>query len=870
LRLGLAHRLRRSNFRGILGAPACRGALVCGTSRAMGAGARRPTVNDLRFVQPMSRASRAILLSALAATLAACGSAASSSDVPPSDGDRAAGAEATGETAQAQTHTVPVGATDVTPFLGWGYDSASQNFTFGCVASDVTLHAGQPSAHLAFDTSLSQDKLETELGGDLDAKAHFGAWKVSASANFRRTATSDEYSISFVYDATYDFGVASLDSNTLHLTPPGTSAQNAGTWQTTCGDQAVTEINQGARFYLVMRIDFSSKEVKDEFAATVGAGGAFGSVTASMQNKADMFKGSSKVHLEVFQIGGDVTRISGVFGSPQSDGSLPAVQCDLGDLSKCMAFATTAVTYATDVNGTGTFPTQLSSHPADLSYVTEDWSSLGIQLQPDILTDELKSDRLLLRQYYDAHAEYLRRVERLLDNGFVSGPALQEMTGWQQTLTAQEAQFNDVVIACYDDIDQKNLATTVSECTTKVNGVAALPHPDPLELDTYGPEGGVVKRWVALGGSNGPLGNPISGFSTYGGTAWIQQFQGGAIIAQPGSGAWSVQGPIWAEIKPHQQTSDPDYVGFPTEEQHATPDGKGTMQTFTNGVVYSTPAIGTVAIPLGILTYLNAKGGVTSAWGYPSNDPLGGIGGHIYQNYPRGSFPAAIHYKPKIGAFSTIGAMYSTYKAMPLPTSNLGAPIEEEHSIPNAIVQHFEHGEIIGHNGFFPVYGSIFDGWSQGGDGNGYYGWPQEATTSAGCQNFDLGTFCFPVLRSKVTHAPFVMGAIRGKWFALGRETGTLGHPLTDENQTADGGGRASEFEGGAIVWRSTSGALWSPGDVYSVWVGAGSGSSCLGFPTGDFSTTNLVQYFQHGRIDREKPTDPRDHRALIAVAHCN
>jgi hypothetical protein len=50
-----------------------------------------------------------------------------------------------------------------------------------------------------------------------------------------------------------------------------------------------------------------------------------------------------------------------------------------------------------------------------------------------------------------------------------------------------------------------------------------------------------------------------------------------------------------------------------------------------------------------------------------------------------------------------------------------------------------------------------------------------------------------------------VHGWIRQRWSELNWEKGYLGYPITDEIDTADGGGRVSRFQGGALIWNEAT-----------------------------------------------------------------
>lgn len=58
------------------------------------------------------------------------------------------------------------------------------------------------------------------------------------------------------------------------------------------------------------------------------------------------------------------------------------------------------------------------------------------------------------------------------------------------------------------------------------------------------------------------------------------------------------------------------------------------------------------------------------------------------------------------------------------------------------------------------------------------------------------------------TAAHEVHGLIREKWANLGWEQSYLGYPMTDEEDTFDGAGRVSKFQGGELIWRKATNAV--------------------------------------------------------------
>ncbi len=102
------------------------------------------------------------------------------------------------------------------------------------------------------------------------------------------------------------------------------------------------------------------------------------------------------------------------------------------------------------------------------------------------------------------------------------------------------------------------------------------------------------------------------------------------------------------------------------------------------------------------------------------------------------------------------------------------------------------------------------------------------------------------------TGAHEVHGAIRAEWASLGWERSALGYPVSDETAAADGVGRYSLFQGGAIYWTPQTGAHIVSGPVRDYWASQGGERGPLGYPLSD--PTPLVgggwsQFFRGGVV---------------------
>lgn len=109
-------------------------------------------------------------------------------------------------------------------------------------------------------------------------------------------------------------------------------------------------------------------------------------------------------------------------------------------------------------------------------------------------------------------------------------------------------------------------------------------------------------------------------------------------------------------------------------------------------------------------------------------------------------------------------------------------------------------------------------------------------------------------------------GAIRGRWSLLGYENGRLGYPLSDEACAASG--CKQEYEGGRIYWSSGTGAYSVVGGIKSRFDSEGGTGGFLGYPLGDEVCNQpqggCYQWFQGGLIFWSPSTGPQPVRGAI------
>lgn len=379
-----------------------------------------------------------------------------------SDGDTDT-TDTTGSTAQAiDVIVTPIGI-ETAGAIGQGRNQITEELRADCVRSANTVTIPLQEASLRFDSSLLKQEASSMLGFSMDAKARFKMISGSARARFSRSLTSNSLSIGMFYVADYRTGIDRIDQASLQwLVDP-----NAPDWLNRCGDTVLYQRERGGQLYLMYRIDFSSLAARQEFEGSVGVSWPAGSVNTSVQQSASRFVGRASVHVEAFQVGGDVTRLSSVLGGggPDAAAGRVVLDCSMTNLAPCGAFLQSAINYASS-QATGSFSDSLRTTPADRSYLFKDWSILGVPAAVREVPAAVKSARLSLRQRFDAQVELADRIA-IMRSGRIFVPAALRplLDGYDLAVQTNLALLTDAAARCFDLLTDPSSATQLAACT---------------------------------------------------------------------------------------------------------------------------------------------------------------------------------------------------------------------------------------------------------------------------------------------------------------------------------------------------------------------------------------------------------------------
>lgn len=387
-------------------------------------------------------------------------------------------------TANAMDKYFPSTAFQTKPILGTGYNNETQSFVGDCVEGDIDW-VGMQESSIQFDRGLSNTELSENLGFSVGGKARYGMVSGEASAKFASESSSDEYSESTIYKAIYSYKNAKLkykgltSVGKLAMGETGFSSQN---WKTTCGHSYVDQVKLGAMIFISAKVDFATKEDKNAFSAEFKIKGPAFSVQGALEKASKRFGKSASISIRAFQLGGNVSRLSGIFNNKVDEGNNEnkevhsLLTCSMEKIDSCLKVLDMALRYATDIHDPMAFPNQIKensnindySGPAHLGHVVRPWSNLGIYSMPELLEQGIEFAREQLSHHFEEQLKYKNRIFALKSAPFRLSIRQQEMVEKNYAIVMRNIEkIMKKVPSCY--LHLNNCISDVANLTQEIS-----------------------------------------------------------------------------------------------------------------------------------------------------------------------------------------------------------------------------------------------------------------------------------------------------------------------------------------------------------------------------------------------------------------
>ncbi|HET6344859.1 MAG TPA: hypothetical protein VFH51_07990, partial [Myxococcota bacterium] len=321
------------------------------------------------------------------------------------------------------------------------------------------LPAADAASTLRVSSMIDGEKAQAQLGLQVGVKAHFGIASASLQAQAASAMTQDAFSSVWVFAANYLSEADEVDfDQEVKLTGVGREAERRNAWQRECGDEFVYQIQKGAQLFVVYRLDFRSEDIKNQVEVAVGGQKTVVDVNTALRRLTERIKRRTQLSVEVYQFGGDPTRITGILTGPSADleraeaAAKAVVTCGVENLEACETLLTNALLYATSLSEPNAFPQQIQANTNPVLYVTAPWTRFGHTATRAPLSEAIQDARLSMAMTFDRVLAAKRRVDLLLRSDWIDVEGRDELEPWATQLGYAYSRILGAVPACYDDL----------------------------------------------------------------------------------------------------------------------------------------------------------------------------------------------------------------------------------------------------------------------------------------------------------------------------------------------------------------------------------------------------------------------------------
>lgn len=343
--------------------------------------------------------------------------------------------------------------------LGRGLDNITEELRDFCIgaSSQITDYSNTYS-RLYLDAAMSKDQISKSF--DVSASLSVNAALLSGNAefDFKRKTEENGYSIVIAYGAEYSTGSKMLDPMSRRVLVDPLTTPN---WYTRCGDYFLAQTDQGGQIFITIRIEFDSKSTKQDFTSKLGFKYSWADVKAAFSSSSEELRGRGTIHVEAFQKGGNVAAIGEVLGAAG------AVDCGIGNLSKCDAVVTKVLGYA----GSSAFVAGMNEKPASLRYYWSNWRTVLGDAAPATrsVPIEIAPAQSNLRQWALEQAALRDRV-RTLKVAIASGQLAAtnrfqaDLPGFEAAIARNIVLLSEASTRCFEDLDAPISAASLAAC----------------------------------------------------------------------------------------------------------------------------------------------------------------------------------------------------------------------------------------------------------------------------------------------------------------------------------------------------------------------------------------------------------------------
>lgn len=229
--------------------------------------------------------------------------------------------------------------------IGKGFSSDSKQ-----LASNVCFTATESSngayGVVDFSKSVSYEDLSNELGLDFEIKGGYGEFSAGVSASFMKNIRNSSSKISFSFYSkhtrnvyyNYGYGQEKLLNENGKLIYTGGPKDFASL----CGDNIITEYEEGSILIMSIVMEFTSKEEKDSFAGGLNFSySSYAELSFKIKGANERLKQNTSIRIFAEQFGGETTQLNSIIDKS-------SIKCSLSDMQQCDNVAQAIVNYASN------------------------------------------------------------------------------------------------------------------------------------------------------------------------------------------------------------------------------------------------------------------------------------------------------------------------------------------------------------------------------------------------------------------------------------------------------------------------------------------------------------------------------------------
>lgn len=349
--------------------------------------------------------------------------------------------------------------------LGMGWDRHSESVKGFCVtnAEPDVYYSGVQSSTLNFERSMTEQELDSALDVDVSGKLKLPVFQIKGASKFHTTAKASDLSETLVFSHIIR-GKHALIRNTA-ITEAGkkvaAKAENQDYVRDKCGDSFVSEIELGAKLFIGVKFEFSSREAKSAFEANVDVDYLqIFSVSGAAKTALEQFKNQVRVKIFLYQQGGKPQLASDILNDGEGKGS-SIITCSIANRKACLKALENLVQYISS-DSPNSFKNQVKEFiydptqpggPAFLTHQTRTYYEAGhnelYPVEGPIIAQAIQNVRTELLLAYDVQSRQHLKAQSLLSMR-LSPAERQAISATEQILKSNLTKILTTAKVCYD------------------------------------------------------------------------------------------------------------------------------------------------------------------------------------------------------------------------------------------------------------------------------------------------------------------------------------------------------------------------------------------------------------------------------------